>query len=370
MKINKEIQSKLELDINNCINCKKCFINCPMMKDFGSSPKDIMLGLVDNKIDITDIAYSCMLCDLCTKKCPKDIDLKATFYYLRRYIIKNNKKKLKEKKYNVVKFHQKNSFSNIFSKTSSLKNTKTLFLPGCSLSSYNKDIVLKSYEYLKLYYKDISITFNCCGKPTLSMGDIEKFEKYYSNLDKIICENYIEEIIVACPNCYNTIGKHSKNVKITSIYEVIDKNGVPEYLENKYKNIDMAIHDSCSVRRQANIQDSVRNIMTYLGINIIEFKNNKENTVCCGAGGMVGVTNRELALGQMKNRGNETDCNNIVCYCESCCESLLNSNKNVLHILDLIFNENIIQKKSFTQNKVGTINKWKMRYKCVGITKK
>ena len=63
-------------------------------------------------------------------------------------------------------------------------------------------------------------------------------------------------------------------------------------------------------------------------------------------------------------------CNNIVCYCESCCESLLNSNKNVLHILDLLFNENVIDKNVFTQNKVSTINKWKMRYKTVGIVKK
>lgn len=370
MNKDKEFKERLELDINNCINCKKCFKNCPMMKKFGDSPKEIMIGLMANKINEADIAYSCMLCDLCTKKCPKNIDLKSTFYELRKQVKQNSNKSLKDKNYNVVRFHQRNSFSPIFSKSSSLKNSKAMFLPGCSLSSYDKNIVSKSYEYLKQYYKDISITFNCCGKPTLAMGDINRFEKYYSKLDEMIEKNNIEEIIVACPNCYNTIGKHSKNIKITSIYEVISENGIPRDLENHYKSIDIAVHDSCSVRRQSNIHDSIRNILNSLGVNIIEFKNNRENTVCCGAGGMVGVTNRSLALEQMKNRGNETSCNNIVCYCESCCESLLNSNKNVLHILDLLFNENVIDKNVFTQNKVSTINKWKMRYKTVGIVKK
>lgn len=370
MDIDRFIIDKIQQDKDKCINCKKCFINCPMMKDFASSPKEIMIGLLNHKIDIGDISYSCMLCGLCTEKCPKDIDLKSTFYDLRKDLFKNNNKEVKKRNYNTVRIHQINSFSKVFSKSLNLKNSKALFLPGCSLSSYSKDIVLKTYEYLKLYYKDVSLTFNCCGKPTIAMGDIDKFKKYYSQLDEIIEKNNIEEIIVACPNCYNTIGKNSKDIKITSVYEVISKNGISKDLENYYKGVDMAIHDSCSVRNEANIQECVREILRNLGINIIEFKNNKQNTVCCGAGGMVGVTNRNLALEQMKKRGNETSCNNIVCYCESCCESLLNSGKNVLHILDLLFNKAVIIDKGLTQSSQSTIEKWKMRYKSVGIVKK
>lgn len=370
MKKNETIKEKLELDIENCTNCKKCYINCPMMKEFGSSPKEIMVGLLNGKINIGDISYSCMLCGLCTEKCPKNIDLKETFYDLRKDIFKSNSKNLKNKNYSVVKFHQINSFSPIFSRSSNIKDSRVLFLPGCSLSSYNKDIVLKSYEYLKLYYENINIIFNCCGKPTLCMGDIDRFNKYYSKLEKIIENNQIEEIIVACPNCYNTISKYNKHVKVTSIYEIISKNGIDKYLNNHYKNINMAIHDSCSVRNEVDIHNSVRMILEYLGVNIVEFKNNKQNTVCCGSGGMVGITNKNLALHQIKNRSDETKCKNIVCYCESCCESLLNSEKNVVHILDLLFNETVIKNKILTQNKNGTINKWKMRYKSVGIVKK
>jgi Fe-S oxidoreductase len=369
MKLSKDVIDKISEDKNNCINCKLCFNNCPMMKEFSDSPKELMNKILEEKIDASEISYSCMLCDLCTHKCPKDIDLKSTFYNIRKDIISNDKKSVKNKGYNVVRFHQINSFSPIFSKSANLKNSKVMFLPGCSLSSYSEDIVLKTYEYLKRHYKEIGITFKCCSKPTIAMGDIDKFNKYYSSLEKKIKDDNIKEIIVACPNCYNTISKNSKNIKVTSLYEIIKEFGIPNQLKGNYKGLDLAVHDSCSIRNESNIHESVRDILKELGVSVIEFKNNKENTVCCGAGGMVGVTNNELALKQMKSRVYETDCENIVCYCESCCESFLNCDKNILHILDLLFNEEVINQRKITQVKSKTIDKWKMRYKTVRITK-
>ena len=369
MDLNLDFKNKVEDNENKCINCKLCFYDCPMMKEFESSPKDLMNRILDESINLRKVAYSCMLCGLCTSKCPKGVDLKSMFYEIRKYLILNNENEVKKDGYKVVRFHQINSFSPLFSKSKNLKNSKAVFLPGCSLSSYSQDIVLKTYKYLNTHYENIGITFKCCSKPTIAMVDIEKFNKYYSGLEKEIHDEGIEEIIVACPNCYNTISKNSKDIKVISIYEVIEKFGIPSELKNNYKNLDFAIHDSCSVRNESNIHESVRSILRQLGANIIEFENNRENTVCCGAGGMVGVTNKNLALKQMKNRGYETNCKNIVCYCESCCESLLNCDKNILHILDLLFNENFIDHKKLTQSKSSTVDKWKMRYKTVKLSK-
>ena len=369
MELNENLKNKVKDDENKCINCKLCFHNCPMMKEFENSPKDLMNRILSDSIDIRKVAYSCMLCGLCTSKCPKGINLKSTFYKIRKYAVLNNKQEVKRDGYKVVRFHQMNSFSPIFSKSLKINDNKTVFLPGCSLSSYSEDIVLKTYEYLKQYYTNIGMTLKCCGKPTLSMGDEDKFKKYYSSLETYIKKEGIDEIIVACPNCYNTIKNYSKNVKIKTVYEVINEIGVPDNLKHNYEGIEAAIHDSCSTRHENQIHESVRWILRELGLNIVEFKNNKKDTVCCGAGGMVGVTNYKLALKQMNSRADETKCENIVCYCESCCESLLNSNKNILHILDLLFNEEVINKNLFTQSKTKTLNKWITRYKTTTLCK-
>ena len=369
MVLNKKIKGMIVENKNKCINCKLCFHDCPMMKDFASSPKELMENMILGSIDIKEVAYSCMLCGLCTSKCPKCIDLNDIFYKIRSDLFFNNKKDINKNGYKVVRFHQINSFSPVFAKNNNLSNSKAIFFPGCSLSSYSEEIVLKTYEYLKKHYKSIGLNLRCCGKPTLSMGDDDKFEKYYSTLESYIKKEEIKEIVVACPNCYKTLKKFSKNIKVKTIYEVINEFGVYSHLKNNYSGIDVAIHDSCSTRDNDKIHESVRNILNELGLNIIEFKQNKKNTVCCGAGGMVGVTNPKLYLKQINNRANSTNCENIVCYCESCCESLLKSNKNVLHILDLLFNDSVINKKTFTQLNKNTLSKWVTRYKTTTLCK-
>ncbi|WP_027631720.1 (Fe-S)-binding protein [Clostridium hydrogeniformans] len=363
IKLSKDLIESINYSEKQCIDCKKCMKVCPMMKDFIESPKDFLGKVIkENTID-KNMAFSCMLCNRCTMECPKDIDFKDIFFNSREDIFKNNKEALKELGYNTVRFHQKNSFSPLFTSEIKEKNIKRIFIPGCSLSSYDPNIILETYRYLEKVTENISILFQCCGKPTLDMGDIEGFKNYYSGLNKIIEDNNIEEVIVACENCYKTI-KSNSNVKVTSLWEVIGENGVPEEVKGKYKNIKetFALHDPCPIREEKVIHESVRKILRELGVNIIEFEKNRDKTQCCGAGGMVCVTNNKLALREMNNRAEETEADYIVSYCESCVESMIRGGKSSLHILDFLFNPKVINGEKLTQDIEGTIKKWTNRY--------
>ena len=119
------------------------------MSKYSSSPKELMKKIITDKGVDKNIPYSCSSCEVCNLKCPKDIKIKEMFYDMRKDIFNNDKKNINDIGYNSVKFHQINSFSPVFSKSFSNKSTKKLFFPGCSLSSYSPEIVLKAYEYLK-----------------------------------------------------------------------------------------------------------------------------------------------------------------------------------------------------------------------------
>ena len=218
---------------------------------------------------------------------------------------------------------------------------------------------------------NLSIAFKCCGKPTLSMGDVDKFKIYYSQVENLFLENKIEEVIVACPNCFNTIKKYSKSVKVKTIWEVINENSIPKNLINHYNDLDIkfSLHDPCPIRYEPKIHDSVRLILKSLGIKIVEFDKSRENTECCGSGGMLRVTNPKLALEQTNKRASEAKTDTVISYCESCCEAMMIANKNTLHILDFMFNDNVINKSKFTQDKIYTIKKWKNRYKSIKLIK-
>lgn len=368
-------ESTLELVRNKgeeCINCKKCFNLCPMMKEYSSSPKELMEDVINKDTIKKEIPYSCMLCGLCKEVCPKNIDLKEMFFYIRRDIINNYPNEVKKLGYKTVEFHQLNSFSPMFSRSFITKETNKLFIPGCSLSSYSPDIVMKTYDYLRNNLDNVSLSIECCGKPTLVMGDSDKFKKYYSKLNRSVKEKNISEIIVACPNCFDTIKNHSKDIKVTSIWSIINEYKVPNELINHYEDLEkeFSLHDPCPMRNEKKVHDDVRNILSNLGIKVIEFDQNREKSECCGAGAMVKVTSPDISIKQTNKRANQAKSDTIISYCESCCESMLSAGKDSLHILDFIFNEDVISKNKFTQDKTSVIHKWKMRYETIQKGKK
>jgi Fe-S oxidoreductase len=365
--LSEDIVEKVESLYSECVDCKKCMKNCIMLDNYCDSPKELF-GEISRRgeVDI-EIPYSCNLCNLCTEVCPKNINQKELYLELRNYAFKTDKKAIKPLGYKVVKFHQKNSFSQLFS--ASAKKTEqvstTAFIPGCSLMSYSPEIVMKTYEQIQSIIPGIGIILKCCGNPTHTMGDEQGFKHYYSQLDKEIQRLKVTEIITTCPNCFITIKKNSPNLKITTVWEKILEEGIPEGLINKYKNVNtiFTLHDPCPTRYENNTQVAVREIIKKIGIRIEEYKFSKRQTVCCGAGAMVGVTNENLAVKHMTKRAAEAPTEHILTYCQSCAESLSGGGKNTVHLLDLMFNEEMYQSLSFEQKKSNTAEKWINRYK-------
>ncbi|MGL5693292.1 MAG: heterodisulfide reductase-related iron-sulfur binding cluster, partial [Peptostreptococcaceae bacterium] len=128
---------------------------------------------------------------------------------------------------------------------------------------------------------------------------------------------------------------------------------------------EFSLHDPCPMRYEKEIHNDVRSILNELGIKVVEFDQNRENSECCGSGAMVRVTNLDVSMKQTNKRADQSKTDTIISYCESCCESMLSAGKKSLHILDFIFNEDVISKNKFTQDSTSVIHKWKMRYDTV-----
>lgn len=362
-----ETNQLLVKEKEKCVGCRLCMDNCPMLNQYCSSPAELLVKIVENQEVDEIIPFSCALCGYCTQVCPKQVDLNQVFLNLRMDIVKINKGVPKSIPNIAVKFHQKNSFSNLFTtdvNVISENKMKRLFFPGCSLTAYSPDLVMKIYDYLRCKMPGTGIVLNCCGNPTYSMGDIKTFNKYYSKVQRIfkICE--VEEIIVACPNCYNTIGENSPGLKVISLWDIIAKAGISEDKVDKGRKVStiFAIHDPCSTRGNTHIHDSVRKITKELGLKIKEMEFSKERTLCCGSGGMLGVTNSNLALKQMNKRANQTKQECIISYCQECVESMKRGGKKSIHILDLIFGNEIYLANEFNQKDISVFKKWCNRY--------
>lgn len=363
-------QTLAEKESKRCLECecKLCMKNCVMLNDFGEHPKGIFESCIAKGEMPDKLVYSCNMCSQCTIACPKDYKMQDVFMESRVMKVNENHGKSPMKGHGAIEVHQYLGYSNFFNtanKAPKGKKTKRVFIPGCSLPSYNPKAVGNILEYLQEKYDgEVGSILKCCGKPTKALGQIEKFKERYASVQKAIDEVGAEEIIVACQSCYGMFSTNSPNQTVRSVWEILPELGLPEHAKGIGKDSDVTfgIHDSCSTRYNKEIQDGIRWILDEMGYKTEEPEHTRENTRCCGFGGMVVPANPEVAHAVMKKRVAEFKTDHLVSYCAACRESMETAGKDSVHILDLVFGERYT-KASATKRSQGPVTQWMNRYK-------
>lgn len=358
-------------EANRCLKCecKLCMKECSMLNDYTDCPKNLFAEYLEKgyKNMNPKIAYSCNMCNQCTLKCPKNLDLKTNFSNFRSEYIRDNGGKSPMKGHKAIEAHQYLGYSKLFNTTNSAPNgkkTKYIFFPGCSLPSYDSVAIGSIMDHLQNRLNgEVGSILKCCGKPTKSLEQDELFsERFYSvqlELDKVGAET----VIVACQSCYEIFGAYAKQ-NVVSLWELLPEIGLPESQVGIGKGADIKfnIHDSCPTRNQTKIHDGIRWTMKKLGYEVEELKNSREKTRCCGFGGMVVPAVPEVAKKVMNRRASETTTGHMVTYCAACRESMENEGADAVHIVDLIFGDKYEKLKAKKRN-MGPLKQWLTRYK-------
>ncbi len=246
------------------------------------------------------------------------------------------------------------------------------FMPGCSLPSYSPIGVQKTLEYLKSVYPDMSAIQKCCGKPTIIIGHEELFQERYDNLLSDIKACEVDEMIVACQNCYKIMNKSSE-FKTISLWHLFTEIGLPKEMVGKAKGSDIvfSIHDSCSTRECSEIHDGIRWILKELGYKVSEPKNTRETTRCCGFGGMIGAVNPELTKKVIDRRVGDFETEYVVTYCAACRQAMTMGGAKSWHIIDLIFGSVVTSSSMPPENVLASpVKAWANRYKSKNIINK
>ena len=243
--------------------------------------------------------------------------------------------------------------------------SRKVFIPGCSLPSYNPEAVALTLRHLKSVFPDISAIQKCCGKPTSAVGQAALFQERFQGLvdDIKFCE--ADEVVVACQSCMKTL-KACHDFKTISLWELFPEIGLPKEMVGKAKDSDVvfSLHDSCSVRDYTKLHDGIRWIMNELGYKTVEPERTRGTTRCCGFGGMVGAANPEVAKKVMVRRVGDFDTDYIVTYCAACRQSMMKGGGKAWHILDLIWGDVVTSKTEPPYDVLSsTLKAWSNRHK-------
>lgn len=336
-------------EANRCKQCacKLCMKECIMMNDYTDCPKTLFKEYLEKGYENMNkmIAFSCNDCSQCTIECPKSFDIKSNFVAIKeQYIEDNNGENVIEslKPFDKSQAMECSDEYSVTVKSEAGKKTKYLFVPGCTVPAYNPLIVEQTLAHLRESLDgEVGAMLQCCGKVTKLVGEDVKYKERNQMAIEEINETNADVIITICPSCYK-VYQNTSDKKVISYWDLMrEEIGIPHSQKDKGINSDVVfnIHDSCVTRDVVSHHENVRWMLDELGYKYEEMNRNRENTRCCGVGGMVCSSNPELYERIYTRRATDCTQENVVTYCGSCRGTMEAAGKDALHILDLLHGE-------------------------------
>lgn len=288
---------------HNCTHCGTCLQNCPVMKMEKEEAEAEIVRLLQGE-ETKRVLNECTFCFSCNHYCPGGLKpYSLIMERMAEYNRRNNSRLLPFAAYMINGRNEPGFFNEQYEKSSDAHKAiikrwseipatkKDLLFIGCS--GRTEPFSIEGSEVLKTLPKygprDI-----CCGDIPYRFGDYQAFseiaEKAFNRLSSIKAER----LVCYCPACANYFDKIWPNChglslpfEIITLYEWIWEQYQRGNLliKNKVKK-DILISDSCHAGELGeHFMNSVRGLYEAAGVNVVELKNNKFDSLCCGFAG-------------------------------------------------------------------------------------
>lgn len=212
-----------------------------------------------------------------------------------------------------------------------------LYFRGCTAREKLPDIQDATEKLLKLANVDYHILDDekCCGSVLLRTGFLKEAQEQIKKNTEILKG---ETIITSCAGCYKTLTEDYDGLDVIHISQLLNQLIKENKIKLSKNDFDVTYHDSCHLGRHCDVFDEPREVIESVA-NLVEMKNIRENSLCCGAGGGVKSAYPEIADQMAKSRiaqAKETGCETLVTLCPFCKLNLENDDLEVLDLTEFL----------------------------------
>lgn len=334
------------LEAKRCIKCRcdSCIRHCGLMTYFEKFPKrieeevhiTINPGTLDgNGTVATRLISTCNQCGLCKEICPEKIDVGL--------FMRQSHRAMREKNAMPWAFHEfwlrdmefANSQRAAFCYTpDEARGSKYMFFPGCQLGASNPEYVLKSYRFLLDKLPDTSLLLMCCGAPSVWSGDEELHKQICAEITVAWRAVGEPQVIFACASCRQMFEEFLPEIKGVFLYDLMHKFGAEQPCSGKDKTV--SVFDPCASRNYPESQQAVRDLVVKAGYKLQPLPYEAQLAQCCSWGGQISIANPPYTKWLVDKRIHDGDAPYVV-YCSNCRDIFAENEKQVTHILDIIF---------------------------------
>jgi glycolate oxidase len=184
------------------------------------------------------------------------------------------------------------------------KAADTLLFFGCVSSYQDTQIVpntMKILEKAGIDYATMGNEEHCCGYPAYLVGAPHFKDFMERNLERLSKFNP-KTLVTTCAGCYRTFKgiypQHADfNIEVLHAVEYFERlisEGKIHFRDGCSGKV--AYHDPCDIGRHMEIYESPRTILKHIpGLELVEFKQNRNLANCCGGGGGMKGYDNELS---------------------------------------------------------------------------
>lgn len=178
------------------------------------------------------------------------------------------------------------------------RSPEILFWVGCA-GSFDSRAQKITHAFVKILtnlgidYAILGKEESCTGDPARRAGNEFVFQMMALQNIQVMNMYNVKKIVTTCPHGFNIIkneypdlGGNYEVMHHTQFLQSLIKDGRLK-LENNdvFKNTKITYHDSCYIGRVNGEYEAPRDILEQLDAIIVEMDRNRENALCCGAGG-------------------------------------------------------------------------------------
>jgi len=149
--------------------------------------------------------------------------------------------------------------------------------------------------------------------------------------------------LYVCQACRKQIENQVKTMSIWEYFDQLDNFDFPDYHGQK-----MYLQDCFRDRNHPEVHQAVRSLLKKMNIEVIEMKNNKDNSIFCGTLHYetkdlddihLSHYPKEIQERYMQEYVQQFYDKQIVCVCNRCLKGILLGKGKGVHLLELLFNK-------------------------------